>query len=239
MNKVIRLILGLTLVLMCSPAWGAIIYADPAVIHLGNPPNSGTYLFGTEVQQISNTYLGMVAQGNQPVFDNPMLLILGIPNDSSFPLPAITLSTGTGTAVGFATTLTAGEEVYGELGLGEATNNSNSFTNWAAADLAVNGITATSFGIYTYELNNSGLDGGLTLGVTFATALPNGTFAIGWASFSELIEHGANEGDTRFTTYTTPFTESGLTRVPEAGALLMFGSGLIGLVGYRRMRRMQ
>lgn len=29
------------------------------------------------------------------------------------------------------------------------------------------------------------------------------------------------------------------TRVPEAGALLMFGSGLIGLVGYRRLRRMQ
>lgn len=28
-------------------------------------------------------------------------------------------------------------------------------------------------------------------------------------------------------------------RVPEAGALLLFGSGLIGLVGYRRVRRMQ
>jgi len=29
------------------------------------------------------------------------------------------------------------------------------------------------------------------------------------------------------------------TGVPEAGALLMFGTGLIGLVGYRRVRRMQ
>ena len=29
------------------------------------------------------------------------------------------------------------------------------------------------------------------------------------------------------------------TSVPEAGALLLFGSGLIGLVGYRRARRMQ
>jgi hypothetical protein len=29
------------------------------------------------------------------------------------------------------------------------------------------------------------------------------------------------------------------TAVPEAGALLLFGTGLFGLVGYRRMRRMQ
>ena len=33
--------------------------------------------------------------------------------------------------------------------------------------------------------------------------------------------------------------ETGGTSVPEAGALLMFGSGLIGLVGYRRVHRMQ
>jgi hypothetical protein len=48
-----------------------------------------------------------------------------------------------------------------------------------------------------------------------------------------------------------PFTEQGgglshvtlfgpgTTRVPEAGALIMFGTGLIGLIGYRRVRRMQ
>lgn len=30
-----------------------------------------------------------------------------------------------------------------------------------------------------------------------------------------------------------------IERVPEAGALLLFGSGLIGLIGYRRARRME
>lgn len=39
--------------------------------------------------------------------------------------------------------------------------------------------------------------------------------------------------------HVTLFGPGSTTRVPEAGALLLFGSGLIGLVGYRRMRRMQ
>jgi hypothetical protein len=33
--------------------------------------------------------------------------------------------------------------------------------------------------------------------------------------------------------------QSQLVYVPEAGALLLFGTGLLGLVGYRRVRRMQ
>ena len=33
--------------------------------------------------------------------------------------------------------------------------------------------------------------------------------------------------------------KSALTRVSEAGALLLFGTGLVGFVGYRRVRRMQ
>ena len=38
--------------------------------------------------------------------------------------------------------------------------------------------------------------------------------------------------------YETSFSGS-IASVPEAGALLLFGTGLIGLVGYRRVRRMQ
>jgi hypothetical protein len=33
--------------------------------------------------------------------------------------------------------------------------------------------------------------------------------------------------------------QSQLVYVPEAGALLLFGTGLVGLIGYRRVRRMQ
>jgi len=36
-----------------------------------------------------------------------------------------------------------------------------------------------------------------------------------------------------------PFSHDATFITPEAGALLLFGTGLIGLVGYRRVRRMQ
>lgn len=53
----------------------------------------------------------------------------------------------------------------------------------------------------------------------------NGTYSsISWSSDPSEYWHG--------------FTV-GVAAVPEAGALMLFGTGLIGLVGYRRARRMQ
>lgn len=53
----------------------------------------------------------------------------------------------------------------------------------------------------------------------------NGTFSsISWDSTPSEYWHG--------------FTV-GVAAVPEAGALMLFGTGLIGLVGYRRVRRMR
>ena len=56
-----------------------VIFEDPAIFHLGNPPNSGTYLYGNEVQPISNTHLEIVAQGNQPTMQNPLLSLRRFP----------------------------------------------------------------------------------------------------------------------------------------------------------------
>ncbi len=181
---------------------------------------------------------------------NPLLLILGIPNTTAYSAPALAVSTGTadlggpgsGTnkvfggsfngATGLATTnggvFNAGE-VYSFLGLGGG-NNSESFTNWAQADLAVNHLTATSFGIFVYELTSTGMTGGRTITATFASSLPLGTFVVAYGT------------DSQGRVFDTPFTEAGLANgspppaVPEPASLVLLGSG-IAVVGARLRRR--
>lgn len=219
---------------------------DPAVMDIGNPPQTGTYLFGSEVRPIPSTQLGILENGSgQPTLVDPLLLILGVPNSTTFTLPTITLSAGTGTVggtnafggtwnttTGFAGSLTStNSDVYGVIGLNA--NNSNSFVNWAAADLAANGITATNFGIYVYTLTGTGITGGSTVNVTFGSPLANGIFAIAYGQ-DTLVN--PNMGDI----FSTPFTESGLTTgppVPEPGTILLLGAGFLGLAVYGKRRQ--
>ncbi len=66
----------------------------------------------------------------------------------------------------------------------------------------------------------TGITGGSTVDVTFASALDNGTFAVAYGQ-EPPPTHGKADS------FTTPITESGLTHtVPEPGMLLLFGSGL-------------
>lgn len=67
---------------------------DPSILHIGNPPNGGTYLFNNEVDPIGNTSPGIAMQG-QPhtTLDSPLWLILGVPNSTSL-TPAISGLTG-------------------------------------------------------------------------------------------------------------------------------------------------
>jgi hypothetical protein len=191
-----------------------------------------------------------------PVTDG-FLLILGIPNDTSnngnggtfFSSNPITSGNGTfastdyfgGTwsttspTAGFAGLITTGGDAYVAANLTTDGGASESFTNWSQWDSSVNGITATNFGIYVFEIDAS-LDSKASVGVTFSS-LPQGTFVIGYGEDSKHI-------------YDTPFTESGLTTsgdgpgpfvgtapAPPSVVLLAFGGlGLALIIACSRRR---
>lgn len=126
--------------------------------------------------------------------------------------------------------------IYTFLSLAEPTNNSNSFTNLKAAELAVNGTVATSFGIHVFAIkNNAAVAGDRILAgkglanITFNSgALPAGTFAMAYGFKGNFA---AGNG----TVFSTPFTQAGLTRVAEPPVLGLFVLALSGsLLTWRR-----
>ena len=126
--------------------------------------------------------------------------------------------------------------IYTFLNLAEPTNNSNSFTNLQAAELAVNGTVATSFGIHVFAIKNDAavanqqiLAGHGLANITFNSgALPAGTFAMAYGFKGNFA---AGEGRV----FSTPFTHSGLTRVPEPPVLGLVVLALSGsMVSWRR-----
>ncbi len=230
--------------------------ASAEVIFVGSPSCGappGCPVFNGEVNGITgNTFTLDQASGTSAApLTNPVLLIVGVPNvGTTFTAPTVTLPPpGTGvlggtpkptglnwnTTTGFAGVMTSGgpiTDAYQALGLSDpatAAGNSESFANWSAADLAVLGLTATSFNVYVYELNNTGLLGHpSSVDVTFGSALPIGTFVVayGCASTGWPTTTPCGSGDI----YSTPFTQAGLA-VPEPGTFSLLTMGLIGVLG--------
>lgn len=268
MRRVSLLLLVIVaLATLSIPAWAEDAEVDPEVLFIGTGigtpcQNGGCFVYGTEVNGVGPTTISIHFNGaGHPPLPNPILLIIGIPNGNGSAPASATVSDGTNTigsgvlggpntyggvwntVTGFAGTLDPGEDAYGVASLNGSP--SQSFTNWSAAEAAVNGITATFFDIYVYTLTlNAGesFAGGDTIDVIFSSALPFATFIIanGCSDFSQPVQNGPQAGNCQTgNTYATPFTQSGLSdghEIPEPGTMALFGSGLLGLAGVLRRR---
>jgi PEP-CTERM motif len=226
---------------------------DPATLHVG--PGAGASCAtgcGGDPNLLGGALTADVYQNSAgaAALTQPILLIIGVPNDTTdlfatspildvtainaYPGGTITLGTAAFAAGGtyglaspiidgFFGTLGPGQEVYSFLSL--SGNNSNSFTNWSAADLAYAGITASNYGIYVFALNaNLGPHGLVDL--SFSSVIPKGSIVLAYGEGGDKA-------------YTTPFTEAGLKDgvAPEPTSLLLLGSGLAGLGGLLKRRR--
>ena len=148
----------------------------------------------------------------------------------------------TGGTAGFQGFMGAGQEVYGFLGVGDKSNNSEQFGKFQAADLAAAGVTVpnnSDYGIYVYSIETADFAGKDFLQLDFS-GIPLGTFVMGYGqdAYTHLVCKKFHKGTctkygySDYTLYGTPFTEVGLTtkpphKVPEPASLLTLGSGLV------------
>lgn len=231
-----------------------------STIHVGPGGTTGCALggcplFNNEVNGFTTSIDLFQTSGGAPALDPTIWLIFAVPNDTSKGTAlsisnltsAVLNDAGSGyspTAVpfgfmGFEGLMGPGNDVYSFLGKtvldGLKVNKSNSFTNFAAWDLAVDGITAKNFGIYVFTFTSSDFDGKDFLNAT-VKGIPLGTFAVGWGEITTIDKHGHKH----IKQFGTPFTEAGLetqgTSVPEPSSLMLLTSGLLGMGAFLRRK---
>ncbi len=177
----------------------------------------------------------LISGGNFVVLQNSggagtianLILLFSVPGAGSGPT-GLSSSAGTVGVISLLGTLAtsagclggaSGRDVYSCAGLA-VPNDSNNLANFNLAEQAINGFTASSYGIFGVTITGANL--GAKGSITITGGFPLGTF----------VDAFGTVGDKNFG---TPFTEAGLV-VPEPGTLALFGTGLLGLAAAIRRR---
>jgi len=207
-------------------------------------------LWNKELNPIPSDEAAFQLQGNTGQFDtllDPVKLFIGVANaDATFAAPTITsilrsdgttFTPGSPVQASFVNSLTSSSaDAYTLAGL-SGLNDSQNWTNWSGAyDAILNPLTASFFGIFVYNLNNTLLDPQkLPVGFELSGDLPAGTYLFGAAQFAKYDKDGEFDGSKW---YGTAFTESGMTdgTVPEPGTIVLLGAGLFALGIFSRRR---
>lgn len=232
---------------------------DPSNLHIG--PGLGTPCqmgCAGSPNLISSNSLDIWNVGGGGPYADPILLIIAVPDDSKgtgVPM-GITVSTNLSssasgqlggsdvyggkwnTSTGFAGfwTQKSNDDVYTFLHLDlnskgkSQADNSNNWTNWSGApgDAHVSG-----FGIFVYELDNTGLFGKNGINIDFSSDLPTGTLVIAFACTNSSCSQNPNP-------YDTAFTEAGdmTMSTPEPSIIVFFALDVLLFVSLFRRREL-
>jgi hypothetical protein len=211
---------------------------DPPNLHINGPGGFSQTAGGTDWVTLPtfNGTFNVEDVSNKTETITPWHLILAVPNFTGTLADTVTNVAGTSTSISpfLAGTLLSGQNAYDVLGVpGSGLPNSMSFTNFAIADQAVDGIpTPSSYGLYDFTVTPAALAllPQVIDNVTIGGTVPAGTIIFAWGT------------DLNGVTYSTSFTNAGVTSLsaptPEPSTMVIAGLGGLGMlvIGLRSRR---